>query len=101
MRPAARTANKTQTCLHFGWSRYEFDQAVQEGLPVITAARDKGAEWAVDLTAAERWVREKNEREAARRRYAERERREEEEREHLIAKMTDEQRRRVLRGSRL
>src|SRR3712207_6140545 len=64
---AARVVNKGECCRHFGWSRYEFDQHVREGLPVVAAAQHKGGEWRINLTAASRWVREKAAAEEARR----------------------------------
>lgn len=93
---APRTANKTTVCHRFGWTRYEFDQAVTDGMPVVEMPSSKGGEWKVNLAAADRWVREKNEREtAARRRYAEQEAREREEVRRLVDSMTPEQRRRA------
>ena len=68
-------------------------------MPVVEAARHKGAEWRVDLAAAERWVREREARDAAaRQRYAERYEREREETERLVARMTARQRAKVLRS---
>src|SRR3712207_3175898 len=64
---AARVVNKSECCRHFGWSRYEFDQHVLEGLPVVAAAQHKGGEWRINLTAAARWVRQKAAAEEARR----------------------------------
>src|SRR3712207_4270816 len=64
---AARVVNKSECCRHFGWSRYQFDQHVCEGLPVVAAAQHKGGEWRINLTAASRWVRQKAAAEEARR----------------------------------
>src|SRR5687768_15586533 len=63
---AARIVNKGECCRHFGWSRYQFDQHVIEGLPVVAAAQHKGAEWRINLMAASRWVRAKAAAEEAR-----------------------------------
>ena len=64
---AARVVNNSECCRHFGWRRYEFDQHVREGLPVVAAAQHKGGEWRINLMAATRWVREKAAAEEARR----------------------------------
>src|SRR3712207_4132698 len=69
---AARVVNKSECCRHFGWSRYEFDQHVLEGLPVVAAAQHKGGEWRINLTAAARWVRQKAAAEEARRQWVRR-----------------------------
>ena len=64
---AARIVNKSGCCRHFGWTRYQFDKHVIEGLPVMAAAQHKGGEWRINLTAASRWVRAKAAAEEARR----------------------------------
>jgi hypothetical protein len=76
-------ANKGAICRRYGWSRYQFDQMVAEGMPYVVAAAHRGAEWSVDPQAVERWLRaraaraaaeerRRRERDAARRAEAER-----------------------------
>src|SRR3954451_6281576 len=62
------TVNKSECCRRFGWSRYQFDLNAFAGMPVVEAARDKGAEWRVDPKAVAHWVAERKAEEIARQR---------------------------------
>jgi hypothetical protein len=78
-------------------TRGEFDRLVLEGMPVVSAPKNRGGEYVVDIEAVDDWLveRERQREEAARqRRAAEEARREENER--IIANMSEEQRRKLL-----
>jgi hypothetical protein len=62
------TVTKAEICREHGLTRYEFDQLVREGMPVVAGAAHKGGQWQVDPVAVRRWLRRREVREAARRR---------------------------------
>ena len=89
--------NKAQACRLFRITRGEFDRLVLEGMPVVSAPKNRGGEYVVDFHAVEDWLvaRERQREEAARRRRAAAEARQEEN-ERIIANMSEEQRRKLL-----
>src|SRR3954454_20906124 len=104
------TVNKSECCRRFGWSRYQFDLNAFAGMPVVEAARHKGAEWRgraparhkgaewrVDPKAVARWVAERKAEEIARQRrlqeqYAERRREAERKVAAMLARKYDQER---------
>jgi hypothetical protein len=86
--------NKSGCCARFGWTRYEFDQQVAAGMPVIEAAAHRGREWAVDIRAVEDWLldRQRAARERQRRWQEEQKRREQERARAMAAKYEAERR---------
>jgi hypothetical protein len=92
-----RTLNKAQLCRQLGWTRYELDVKIAEGLPVVRMATHKGDMWEFEYDAVLRWLelQEEQRQERARRyRVAEEARRHENQR--IIANMSEEQRRKLL-----
>jgi hypothetical protein len=81
-RPRGERVNKGRCCALFGWSRYQFDQRIAEGMPYVEAAAHKGAEWVVDVAEVQAWLEE---RERARREYWRRRREEDERRQRELA----------------
>ena len=67
---AREFATKAAICREHGWSRYQFDLLVNEGMPVVAGAEHKGCEWQMDSAAVRRWLRERKAREELRRRHA-------------------------------
>lgn len=55
MSEPAEVLTKTTCCALYGWSRYEFDRYVQEGLPYLEAAAHKGAQWLLDPDEVAEW----------------------------------------------
>src|SRR3954464_1010253 len=91
------TVNKSECCRRFGWSRYQFDTNAFAGMPVVEAARHKGAEWRVDPKAVARWVAERKAEEIARQRrlqeaYAARKREAERTAQTILAKKYGQER---------
>jgi hypothetical protein len=91
------TVNKSECCRRFGWSRYQFDLNAFAGMPVVEAARHKGAEWRVDPKAVARWVAERKAEEIARQRrlqeaYAARKREAERKVAAMLARKYDQER---------
>jgi hypothetical protein len=89
--------NKAQACRLFRMTRGEFDRLVLEGMPVVSAPKNRGGEFVVDIEAVDNWLvaRERQREEAARRRRAAEEARREEN-ERILARMSEEQRRKLL-----
>jgi phage terminase Nu1 subunit (DNA packaging protein) len=95
----ARThlVNKAEACRHFQMTRGEFDRLVLEGMPVMSAPRNRGGEYVVDLEAADDWLIERETaRHEARRRYREAEEARRQENQRILARMSEEQRRKLL-----
>jgi hypothetical protein len=92
-----RIVNKSGVCQHFAWSRHQFDANVAAGMPVVRMATSRGDEWKVDLDAVAGWLDEmeqaKLERARRRRAAAEAQR---QENERILARMSEEQRRKLL-----
>jgi phage terminase Nu1 subunit (DNA packaging protein) len=92
--------NKSQACRLFRITRGEFDRLVLEGMPVVSAPKNRGGEYVVDFGAVEDWLAEREaKRQEARRRYQEAERRREAEHERQIAAVAEWRRRKLLPGS--
>jgi phage terminase Nu1 subunit (DNA packaging protein) len=92
--------NKAQACRLFRITRGEFDRLVLEGMPVVSAPKNRGGEYAVDFGAVEDWLADREtKRQEARRRYQEAERRREAEHERQIAAVAEWRRRKLLPGS--
>jgi hypothetical protein len=66
-----RLLTKSGCCTRFGWTRYEFDKNVTDGMPVVAAAGHKGSEWKVDPAAVRRWLARREAEKAAQRRRTE------------------------------
>jgi hypothetical protein len=62
------TVTKSEICRRHGWTRYQFDCLVNEGLPYVAGAGHKGDQWRVDPDAVGEWLAERAAREAERRR---------------------------------
>jgi hypothetical protein len=89
--------NKAQACRHFHMSRGEFDRLLLEGLPVVSAPKNRGHEFVVDFKAVEDWLAEREtKRQEARRRYQEAEKRREAELQRQIAAAAEWRRRKLL-----
>src|SRR3954454_6735605 len=91
------TVNKSECCRRFGWSRYQFDLNASAGMPVVEAARHKGAEYRVDPKAVARWLAERKTEEMAQQRrlqeqYAERRREAERNAAAMLARKLDRER---------
>jgi hypothetical protein len=92
--------NKAQACRLFRITRGEFDRLVLEGMPVVSAPKNRGGEYVVDFEAVEDWLAEREtKRQEARRRYQEAERRREAEHERQIAAVAEWRRRKLLPGA--
>jgi hypothetical protein len=89
--------NKAQACRLFRITRGEFDRLILEGMPVVSAPKNRGGEYVVDFHAVEDWLvaRERQREEAARQRRAAAEA-QRQENERILANMSDEQRRKLL-----
>jgi phage terminase Nu1 subunit (DNA packaging protein) len=92
-RPRGERVNKGRCCALFGWSRYQFDQHIAEGLPYVRAADHKGEEWVVDTAEVRAWLEER-----ARRLREYHRRRDEEQRRARLA--TEERREVAARAER-
>ena len=98
--PEIRPVTKSEICRRFGWTRYEFDRLAAAGMPVLEAAGGRQGTWRVDPDAVERWLAEREAREAARRRLA-RERHEARRREEDERARRAEERRRAAESERV
>ena len=64
------TVTKSAICRMHGWSRYEFELRIREGMPYVAGAGHKGDQWRLDPAAVGEWLAERAAREAERRRLA-------------------------------